>query len=150
MPGTDNNGPPMDAPPLPAHLGREAVAKYIVSEDYIDKLIPLVEIAEDLESLPDLHRLCNIMKTILLLNDTAIIEHSVSDECLLGVVGALESDPGPKHQPLRRPLRAGFPDFPSHKANHRHWLSNQGRFKEVVPRYIPGLWHLAARIIELR
>ncbi|KAM0472000.1 hypothetical protein ACHAPX_008947 [Trichoderma viride] len=97
--------------------GREAVAKYIVSEDYIDKLIPLVEIAEDLESLPDLHRLCNIVKTILLLNDTSIIEHSVSDECLLGVVGALEYDP----------------DFPSHKANHRHWLSNQGRFKEVVP-----------------
>ncbi|KAL6893273.1 DUF625 domain-containing protein [Trichoderma evansii] len=97
--------------------GREAVTKFIVAEDYIDKLIPLVEIAEDLESLPDLHRLCNIMKTILLLNDTSIIEHSVSDECLLGVVGALEYDP----------------DFPSHKANHRHWLSNQGRFKEVVP-----------------
>lgn len=97
--------------------GREAVAKFIVAEDYIDKLIPLVEIAEDLESLPDLHRLCNIMKTILLLNDTSIIEHSVSDECLLGVVGALEYDP----------------DFPSHKANHRHWLSNEGRFKEVVP-----------------
>ncbi|KAF4513248.1 hypothetical protein G6O67_000546 [Ophiocordyceps sinensis] len=97
--------------------GRDALAKAIMAEDYIGKLIPLVEMAEDLESLPDLHRLCNIMKTILLLNDTTIIEHAVSDECVLGVVGALEYDP----------------DFPSHKANHRHWLDNQGRYKEVVP-----------------
>jgi protein phosphatase-4 regulatory subunit 3 len=96
--------------------GRDALAKTIMAEDYIGKLIPLVEMAEDLESLPDLHRLCNIMKTILLLNDTGIIEHAVSDECVLGVVGALEYDP----------------DFPSHKANHRQWLNNQGRYKEVV------------------
>ncbi|GJN69599.1 platinum sensitivity protein [Purpureocillium lilacinum] len=97
--------------------GRDSLAKAIMAEDYIGKLIPLVEMAEDLESLPDLHRLCNIMKTILLLNDTTIIEHAVSDDCVLGVVGALEYDP----------------DFPSHKANHRHWLDNRGRFKEVVP-----------------
>lgn len=97
--------------------GRDALAKSIMAEDYIGRLIPLVEIAEDLESLQDLHRLCNIMKTIILLNDTSIIEHAVSDECVLGVVGALEYDP----------------DFPSHKANHRHWLDNQGRYKEVVP-----------------
>ncbi len=96
--------------------GRDALAKTIMGEDYIGKLIPLVEMAEDLESVSDLHRLCNIMKTILLLNDTGIIEHAVSDECVLGVVGALEYDP----------------DFPSHKANHRQWLNNQGRYKEVV------------------
>jgi len=96
--------------------GRDALAKAIMTDDYISKLIPLVEMAEDLESLQDLHRLCMIMKTILLLNDTTIIEHAVSDECVLGVVGALEYDP----------------DFPSHKANHRQWLSSQGRYKEVV------------------
>ncbi|KAF4126560.1 protein phosphatase 4 regulatory subunit 3 [Geosmithia morbida] len=97
--------------------GRDALSKSIMADDYISKLIPLVEMAEDLESLHDLHRLCNIMKTILLLNDTSIIEHAVSDDCVLGVVGALEYDP----------------DFPSHKANHRHWLDNKGRYKEVVP-----------------
>lgn len=96
--------------------GRDTLAKLIMHEDYIGKLIPLVEMAEDLESLQDLHRLCNIMKIILLLNDTTIIEHAVSDECVLGVVGALEYDP----------------DFPQHKANHRHWLNSQGRYKEVV------------------
>ncbi|KAG8168243.1 hypothetical protein KVR01_003932 [Diaporthe batatas] len=96
--------------------GRETLAKLIMHEDYIGKLMPLVEMAEDLESLQDLHRLCNIMKTILLLNDTTIIEHAVSDECILGVVGALEYDP----------------DFPQHKANHRQWLKDQSRYKEVV------------------
>lgn len=96
--------------------GRDALAKAIMTDDYIGKLIPLVEMAEDLESLQDLHRLCNIMKTILLLNDTSIIEHAVSDENVLGVVGALEYDP----------------DFPTHKANHRQWLSSQGHYKEVV------------------
>lgn len=97
--------------------GRDALAKSIMNNDYISTLIPLVGMAEDLESLPDLHRLCNIMKTVILLNDTTIIEHAVSDECILGVVGALEYDP----------------DFPSHKANHRQWLNSQGRYKEVVP-----------------
>lgn len=97
--------------------GRDSLAKFVMADDYIGKLIPLVEEAEDFESLSDLHSLCNIMKTIILLNDTAIIEHAVTDENVLGVVGALEYDP----------------DFPSHKANHRHWLDTEGRYKEVVP-----------------
>ena len=96
--------------------GREALTKYVITEDYIQKLIPLVEMAEDLEDLGSLHRLCNIMKTMILLNDTAIIELAVTDELVLGVVGALEYDP----------------DFPSHKANHRQWLGKEGRYKEVV------------------
>ncbi|KAI1399093.1 DUF625-domain-containing protein [Hypoxylon fuscum] len=96
--------------------GRDALTKYVLTEDYIGKLILLVSDAEDLESLNDLHRLCNIMKIIILLNDTSIIEHAVSDECVIGVVGALEYDP----------------DFPSHKANHRQWLEGEGRYKEVV------------------
>ncbi|KAM7206886.1 putative suppressor of mek1 protein [Naviculisporaceae sp. PSN 640] len=108
----DNNMRAMSASPS----GRDALAKAIMSDDYIGKLVALVEMAEDLESLPDLHRLCNIMKTILLLNDTGVIEHAVSDENVLGVVGAMEYDP----------------DYPTHKANHRQWLSSQGHYKEVV------------------
>ncbi|RWA03438.1 hypothetical protein EKO27_g11667 [Xylaria grammica] len=96
--------------------GRDALTKYVIAENYILKLISIVSDAEDLESLADLHRLCNIMKIIILLNDTVIIEHSVSDACVIGVVGALEYDP----------------DFPSHKANHRQWLQGEGRFREVV------------------
>lgn len=72
--------------------GRDALAKFIMAADslYIPKLLPLVEMAEDLEDIDDLHRLCNIMKTLILLNDTAIIEFVVSDQAILGVVGALE------------------------------------------------------------
>ncbi|KZF22928.1 DUF625-domain-containing protein [Xylona heveae TC161] len=97
--------------------GRDSLSKFIIAEDYITKLLPLVSVAEDLESLTDLHRLCNIMKTLILLNDTAIIESVVTDEMVLGVVGALEYDP----------------DFPTHKANHRQYLSDESKFKEVVP-----------------
>jgi len=96
--------------------GREALAKFLIREEYLLKLIPLVETAEDLESLPDLHRLCNIMKAMILMNDNAIIEHLVTDDIILGVVGALEYDP----------------DFPTHKANHRQYLSDESRYKEVV------------------
>jgi protein phosphatase 4 regulatory subunit 3 len=70
--------------------GRDALAKFIIASEYITKLVPLVELAEDLESLVDLHRLCNIMKTIILLNDNAIIEYVVTDDIIQGVVGALE------------------------------------------------------------
>lgn len=70
--------------------GREALAKFILSQEYIPKLIPLVDMAEDLESEKDLHRLCSIMKMLILLNDTSIIEYVVTDEVIIGVVGALE------------------------------------------------------------
>jgi protein phosphatase-4 regulatory subunit 3 len=70
--------------------GRDALSKCVIRDDYIHKLLPLVTVAEDLESLTDLHRLCNIMKSLILLNDTTIIETVVTDPVILGVVGALE------------------------------------------------------------
>ena len=72
--------------------GRDALSKFVIREEYIAKLIPLVQISEDLESLVDLHRLCNIMKTLILLNDNTIIEIVVTDTVILGVVGALECE----------------------------------------------------------
>lgn len=56
------------------------------------------------------------MKALILMNDNTIIEHLVTDEIIIGVVGALEYDP----------------DFPTHKANHRQYLSDESRYKEVV------------------
>jgi protein phosphatase 4 regulatory subunit 3 len=99
-----------------SQAGREALSKFVVREDYISKLIPLLSDAEDLESLPELHRLCNIMKAFILMNDNSVIEHMVDDDLILGVVGALEYDP----------------DFPTHKANHRQYLGDQSRYKQVV------------------
>ena len=70
--------------------GRDSLAKLAIDEEYILKLIPLVGMAEDLESIEDLHHLCSIMKTLILLNDTQIIEQVVSDGIVDGVMGALE------------------------------------------------------------
>ena len=70
--------------------GRDAIAKFVISEDYVRKLIPFVEMAEELESLRDLHCLCSIMKLIILLNDSQIIDHIVNENVVTGVVGALE------------------------------------------------------------
>lgn len=72
--------------------GRDALGKYILHEDhnYINMLAPMVELAEQQESTPDLHRLCTIMKHLILLNDTAVIEYCVTDPVVMGVVGALE------------------------------------------------------------
>ncbi|KAJ6155720.1 hypothetical protein N7470_006286 [Penicillium chermesinum] len=113
--------------------GRDALSKFIIRDEYIAKLVPLVETAEDLESLADLHCLCNIMKSLILLNDNTIIETVVADQIILGVVGALEYDP----------------EFPTHKANHRQYLADQTRYKEVVPikdplirRKIRSTWRL--------
>jgi protein phosphatase-4 regulatory subunit 3 len=92
------------------------VIKFVTTEDYIKQLTSLVDMAEDMEDLSSLHRLCMIMKILILLNDNSIMELVVRDDLILGVVGALEYDP----------------DFPSHKANHRQWLSKEGRYKEVV------------------
>lgn len=71
---------------------RNTLPRYVMQADdnYILKLAPLVAMAEDLESVQDLHRLCTIMKHLILLNDTDIIEFAVRDEAVMGVVGALE------------------------------------------------------------
>jgi len=69
---------------------RDGLARFIIQADYVTKLVPLVEVAEDLESLLDLHKLCTIMKTLILLNDHTVIEQVVTDDLFMGVVGALE------------------------------------------------------------
>ena len=70
--------------------GRDSLSKHVMQKDYIKKLIPLLEKAEDLEALPELHALCRIMKLLILLNDSAIIEQVVNDDVVMGVVGILE------------------------------------------------------------
>ncbi|KAI9665116.1 MAG: Platinum sensitivity protein [Alyxoria varia] len=127
MPATPDLPPP-DLPNLPdieecirrasgTQIGRDSMSKIILQENYITALVPLVAKAEEQHDLSSLHHLCNIMKSLILFNDNAIIEHTVKDHIILGVVGALEYDP----------------DFPRHKANHRQYLSDESKFKEVVP-----------------
>ena len=132
--------------------GRDSLSKFVISEEYIQRIVPLVEMAEDLESLPDLHRLCNIMKMLILLNDSQIIETVVSDQVVLGVVGALECKllrSALPHSTAESNCQPDDQDFPQHKANHRQYLKDPSRFKEVVPikeeaiqRKIHSTWRL--------
>lgn len=72
--------------------GRDSLSKFVMSPEqmYILKLAPLVEQAEEQELTQELHRLCTILKHLILLNDTSIIEFIVTDQAIMGVVGALE------------------------------------------------------------
>lgn len=87
--------------------GRDALIKLIMNPDapYIMKLTPLVDAAERLESLGDLHKLCIIMKYLILLNDTSIIEFVVTDQAIMGVVGALECNISPSSCRRRDAIR---------------------------------------------
>ncbi|KAI8583247.1 hypothetical protein K450DRAFT_222684 [Umbelopsis ramanniana AG] len=96
---------------------KERLSSFIIMENYIDSLLPVFETCEDLEDLDGLHVLHNIMRSIILLNDNNIIEHVIKDEIILGVVGILEYDP----------------QFPKLKANHREFLADNSKFKQVVP-----------------
>ncbi|CAG8604714.1 1400_t:CDS:10, partial [Dentiscutata heterogama] len=94
---------------------REKLAAF-VTQGYIAKLLPLLATCEDLEDLKDLHRLCNIMKGIIMLQDSEIYEFILRDDVIMQVVGMLEYDP----------------EFPIYKANHRQYLANNSKFKEIV------------------
>ncbi|KAK9474721.1 component of IIS longevity pathway SMK-1-domain-containing protein [Dipodascopsis tothii] len=107
----------MTSPSLLSQVGRDSVVKDILDLNYLSKLTALLNDAEDLESLQDLHTLCKIMKVIILLNDNSILEQIILDEYIMGVTGILEYDP----------------EFPLSKANHREYLSDASRFKEVLP-----------------
>ncbi|KAF8165663.1 component of IIS longevity pathway SMK-1-domain-containing protein [Crassisporium funariophilum] len=96
---------------------KERICEYIQHEDYIKSLIEVMHTAEDLESLENLHALCSMMQTILMLNDHGMYEHILEDDIFFGVVGMLEYDP----------------DFPGHKANYRDFLHNTSQFHQPIP-----------------
>ncbi|CAG8474974.1 1937_t:CDS:10 [Acaulospora morrowiae] len=96
-------------------IEREKLASFI-TQDYISKLFPLFSTCEDLEDRNDLHRLCSIMKGIIMLQDSEIYEFILRDDVIMQVVGMLEYDP----------------EFPNYKANHRQYLSDNSKFKEIV------------------
>ncbi|KZT29424.1 DUF625-domain-containing protein [Neolentinus lepideus HHB14362 ss-1] len=99
-----------------AHL-KERLCEYIQQEEYIKQLVDVFNQAEDLESLENLHALCSLMQTILLLNDHSMYEHILDDDVFFGVVGMLEYDP----------------EFPTYKANYREFLGRTARFHQPIP-----------------
>lgn len=96
---------------------RERVAEWLARSNYIRKLIGVFHDAEDLENLEALHGLCTIMQTIVMMNDSMIIETILQDDVYLDVVGMFEYDP----------------DFPTLKASYRDYIQNTAQYKQVVP-----------------
>ncbi|KAF9955475.1 Platinum sensitivity protein, partial [Mortierella alpina] len=96
---------------------RVKLAAFIVIDNYIDKLLPVLEACEDLESVSDLHALHSILLGIIHLNDIAIIQYILKDDIFVGCVGILEYDPN-----LQDP-----------KQELREMLRNGSKYKQLVP-----------------
>ncbi|CAO3573284.1 unnamed protein product [Mortierella alpina] len=96
---------------------KEKLGAFIIIDNYIDKLFPVFETCEDLDSRSDLHLLHGIMLGIILLNDIAIIQYILKDDVILGCLGMLEYNP----------------EFGDHKENYRDFLTKRSNFKQIVP-----------------
>ncbi|XP_058391168.1 protein PPP4R3C [Diceros bicornis minor] len=101
---------------LTSPILKESLALLLENDDYIKKLLLLFRICENLRDTEGLHHLHEIIKGILFLNKTSLLEVLFSEECIMDVVGCLEYDPA-----LAQPQR------------HREFLTQHVRFKEVVP-----------------
>ncbi|KAF6762048.1 component of IIS longevity pathway SMK-1-domain-containing protein [Ephemerocybe angulata] len=64
---------------------KERICEYIQAENYIKSLIRVMHHAEQHESLEDLHALCGLMQSILMLNDHGMYEHIMDDDIFFGV-----------------------------------------------------------------
>ncbi|KAA1473470.1 DUF625-domain-containing protein [Dentipellis sp. KUC8613] len=96
---------------------REKICEYIQQADYLKAMIDVMHQAEDLENLENLHALCSLMQTILMMNDHGMYEHILDEEIFYGVVGMLEYDP----------------EFPIYKANYREFLQESAHFHQPIP-----------------
>ncbi|KAJ7167672.1 component of IIS longevity pathway SMK-1-domain-containing protein [Mycena filopes] len=96
---------------------KERLCEFIMQEEYFKGLIDVLNTAEDLESVENLHALCGCTQTILMLNDHNLYEHILSDDLFPGIVGMLEYDP----------------EFPAHKANYREFLAQTSNFHQPIP-----------------
>ncbi|KAG1792235.1 component of IIS longevity pathway SMK-1-domain-containing protein [Suillus variegatus] len=81
-------------------------------------MIEVFKLAEDLENAENLHALCSLMQTILvMIHDHGLYEHILDDSVFFGAVGMLEYDP----------------EFPNHKANYREFLHVTSKFYQPIP-----------------
>ncbi|XP_016071459.1 PREDICTED: serine/threonine-protein phosphatase 4 regulatory subunit 3B-like [Miniopterus natalensis] len=95
---------------------KRRLALMLENESYIKKLLQLLHSCENLTYTEGLYHLHTIVKGILFLDKTSLLEILFSDDCIMNVVGCLEYDPA-----LAQPKR------------HREFLTQNANFKEVVP-----------------
>ena len=101
---------------LPSPIRREKLAVAIENERYLQKLIELFRMCEDLENAEGLQHMFEIIKIAILLNKNSLLEILFSDDIIYDVIGCLEYDPSATEV---------------HK--HREYLNSKATFKEVIP-----------------
>ncbi|XP_051129989.1 uncharacterized protein LOC127250646 isoform X2 [Andrographis paniculata] len=84
-------------------------------QDLLRKLMELFRICEDLDNLDGLHLLFKIVRGMILLNNSQIIEKLFGDDLIMDIIGCLEYDPEVPH------------------TNHRNFLKEHVVFKEAIP-----------------
>ena len=94
---------------------RENLALILEEEGYIQKLLDLFLMCEDLGNTQGLHHLYNIFRTIFVLNKSSLLSVMFHPDNIMNVVGCLEYDPSKPH-----PVK------------HRQYLQNTSRHKDVV------------------
>ncbi|KAF9113994.1 Platinum sensitivity protein [Mortierella sp. AM989] len=96
---------------------KDKLAAFIVMDNYLDKLFPVLETCEDLDSRPELNLLHGIMLGIIMLNDIPVIQYILKDEVFIGCLGMLEYDP----------------ELGDHKEDYREFLTKRTKYKQIVP-----------------
>jgi len=96
---------------------KQSIATVMNKEQYVQKLVDLWKIVDDLSSEEDYVKMYHIFKDLILLNSIPLIEQVVSPRFVIEIMAALEHDP-------ERHIGA---------MKHSDFLRNQATFKEVVP-----------------
>lgn len=100
---------------------RLSILSFVVKNQYLTKLVHAFNASEKKHNLVNLYTLTEIVKALILYNETALFEDFLSSEQkILGLVGILEYDP----------------EYPNLKACHRDFLTDKSKFKVVID--IPG------------
>lgn len=87
---------------------RLSLRNFIIRDNYVLKLIKVFKVLEEAQNLSSLYVLSDIIKTMILFNETPLIEHILrSDELMWGVVGILEYD---SSYPIRALFREAYKD----------------------------------------
>lgn len=96
---------------------RTGLLKFMIENKYFDKLIDIFYQSENEKKLQNLFVLSEIIKTLILYNEPALIEDILSSEArIFGLVGILEYDS----------------ECPNFKACHREFLKEKSKFKTVI------------------
>ncbi len=96
-------------------LWRNNLALALENDGYIQKLLEVFRMCEDLENLDGLHHLYNIFRTLFLLNKPSILSIMFQPDLIMDVIGCLEYDPSKPH-----PIK------------HRHYLQNISQHRDVI------------------